>query len=240
MRAFLISIIHMRWKSRGRSVPQRRDEGNFRVHHLVMSERLEAVVEEVTAGDAVGDVISGASGTKETRVAVGAANGGKAVVEAELELGRGGGHAAVVADVVLGQALGGEAGHGVAGQVARDAQLALEQGLGLLDGFFLRGDGRARLVVVVAAEEDEELGAGLRTRLGVGADANLAVDEDAQRALRVALTRRRRRNEVAQARRGDAVEGVPQVDRHDTDALAVLQGGQLVSRDACEVLRGQG
>lgn len=123
--------------------------------------------------------------------------------------------------VVLRDALAGEAGHGEARRGLGDAEVALEDGLCLLDGLFLGGhpDGRAMLflaVIVVAAHEDEELRAGGLVRTF---DADVGVEEDAQGALGVLLLGHGEGNEVAEAWGLEVCLGIPDVDGHDGDCV---------------------
>ena len=140
-------------------------------------------------------------------------------------------HALVVADVVLRDAVLGELGDGVAGGVARDAELALKKGLGLADGFLFGG--RGLVVVVVAAHEDEELGSfGL-----LGAfDLDVGVEKYSEGVFRVVLGGDGARDEVAEAWRFEVFVGVPNVDGHDADRRAVGEGGKFLLCDARKVL----
>lgn len=132
-------------------------------------------------------------------------------------------HALLVADVVLRDAVLPKRGDGVAGRVAGDAEMALEEGPGLDDGLFLGRGGLA--LVVVAAHEDEELGS-----LGLvgAADVAVRVEEDAEGLFGVVLLGDAAGDEVPEARGLEVGVGEPDVYRHDVDGGPVGERGEVV------------
>ena len=164
----------------------------------------------------LGDVVAGAKGAHRANLGVRAASHGEPAGEGVAQLVVCLHHAVVVADVVLGDALPGEAGQGVAGRVGGDAEMALEKRLGLLDGVGL-GRRRGARVVVVAAHEDEQLGAGRLVRARGRGD--VGVVEDAQRPLRVVLAADGAGDEVPEPGGLEVLLRIPHVDRHDGDGV---------------------
>lgn len=202
-------------------------------------ELLQARGEPILPSNGVGNVVAVAQRTHGANLGVRPSRDGEPALEAVVQLLVGGGHGVLMAAVVLRDALAGEAGHGEAGRGLGDAEVALEDGLCLLDGLFLGRDADRRAVllvavVVVAAHEDEELRAGGFVSLS---DANVGVEEDAQGALGVLLGGHGEGDEVAEAGGLEVCLGIPDVDGHDGDCARRAEAGDVIG-DAGEVLGG--
>lgn len=200
---------------------------------------LQARSEPILLSNGIGNIVAVAQRAHCANLRVRPSRDGEPALEAVVQLLVCGGHGVLMTAVVLRDALASEPGHGEAGRGLGDAEVALEDGLCLLDGLFLGGhaDGRAMFllaVVVVAAHEDEELRAGGL----VGApDANVGVEEDAQGALGILLLGHGEGDEVAEAWGLEVCLGIPDVDGHDGDCVRGAEAGDVVG-DAGEVLGG--
>lgn len=172
------------------------------------------------------NVKAGADGSGYADASVGRSCNGEAAPKGGGKIFIGMGHAIAVAHVVLGEAIGVDAGEGDAGLGGVDSEMIVDDGA---------GGGNGVCFGVRPAEEDEELST-LRFSSGVG--QGVRVEEDSEQAVLIVMRVVVAGDEVAQAAIWvvQSFLGVEKIHGRDGDGFGICEGWECRRGNLVEVL----